>query len=96
MCLKRFLCMILACALAFGCAGVPAKAAEIEVTPPENVAMNFQIPRATSSFRMTIPANQRLAASTSFPLAAGRDRYNQSLVLSLFCEHRCWPDRSGW
>lgn len=71
MCLKRMLCVILACSLAFGCVGVPARAAEIKVTPTENVSLNFQIPRATSSFRMTIPANKRLAAGTSFPLAAG-------------------------
>lgn len=69
--LRRFICMVLACVLAFGCAGVPAEAAEIEVTTPENSLLSFRIPRATSSFSMTIPANKRLAASTSFPLAAG-------------------------
>ena len=69
--LRRLICMVLACVLTFGCAGVPVEAAETEVTTPENAMENFVIPFATSSFSMTISANKTAAASTSFPLAAG-------------------------
>ncbi len=62
--------MVLACVLAIGCASVPAEATEVEVTAPESAILNFLIPRATNSFRMTILANKKLAASSSFPLAA--------------------------
>ena len=65
------ICMALVCAFVFGCFAVPVEAAEIEITTPESEMENVAIPFATSSFSMTIPSNQKLAASTSFPLAAG-------------------------
>lgn len=71
MCLKRFLCLVLACVLAVGSFSMPVDAAESEKTTLENTILNSQIPRATGSFSMTIPAKTKLAANTSFPLAAG-------------------------
>ena len=66
--LKRMTCMVLACMLIVGTLGVPASAAEITTT--QKFIMNITDFRATGAFGMTVPANAKLIANSSFPLAA--------------------------
>lgn len=68
--LKRWVCMVLACVLVMGCVSVSAEAAVVEKVAPKGT-MDTIIPRATNSFSMTIPANEKLVANSSFSLAAG-------------------------
>ncbi len=69
--LKRILCMALSCLLIVGTVSVPAHAAEVEKDAPKNFVMNFMGSRATGYFNMVVPANSKLVADSSFPLAAG-------------------------
>lgn len=67
---KRIICMVLACVAIVGAVSVPASAAEIEITAPENFTDKLIAPFATRSFNMSIPAKSKVIANSSFPLAA--------------------------
>ena len=69
--LKRLLCMVLACMLIAGSISTPAYATEVYETAPDGLGITFQLPRATGSFNMTIPAKTKLSANFSFPLVVG-------------------------
>ena len=62
--------MVLACVAIVGAVSVPASAAEIEITAPENFTDKLIAPFATRSFNMSIPAKSKVIANSSFPLAA--------------------------
>lgn len=70
MCLKRWLCMAVACVLFFGCINVPVEATEVEPATSESDVSMILNTRATGSFNMIIPANKTLSANSSFPLSA--------------------------
>lgn len=69
MCLRRWLCMAVACALVLGFMNVTAKAIEVEPATPESGFLMTLNSRATGSFNMIIPANKTLSANSSFPLS---------------------------
>ena len=50
---KRIICMVLACVAIVGAVSVPASAAEIEITAPENFTDKLIAPFATRSFNMS-------------------------------------------
>lgn len=69
--LHRFFTAAVVCLLIVGLLGVSVCAAQNEETIPDNEVMSLTLPLATGSFNMTIPANTKLSANYSFPLAAG-------------------------
>lgn len=69
--LKKTICMVLACMLIVGTISVPASAAETESTGLEKGAMQLAISRASGSFSMSIPANSKVLADSSFSMEAG-------------------------
>lgn len=71
MCVKRMICMVLSCVLFIATMEFPANAATTDETTYEVYSNSFATPFATGSFNMTIPANTKLRANSSFPLAAG-------------------------
>lgn len=68
---RKSICMILCFALLLASAVVPAEAAEVDNTTPGIFMDSLISPFATGSFNMTIPANTKAIANSSFPLAAG-------------------------
>lgn len=68
--LKRAACLALTGAVVLSCFGVPAWAVEAEVEQASDAV--FRMERATNRFQVTIPANTRMEADTSFSLAAGK------------------------
>lgn len=69
--LKKISCMVLSLMLIIGTISFPANATEVKNTASKNFIMNFQDSRATGSFNMKVPANSKMVANSSFPLAAG-------------------------
>lgn len=68
---RRMICMVLSCVLIIGTMEFPVNAAMADDTPSEVNSNSFATPFATGAFNMTIPANTKLRANSSFPLAAG-------------------------
>lgn len=70
MCVKRCLCMFVACVLIIVCIKVPTEATEVEPATSESDFSMMLNTRATGSFNIMIPANKTLSANSSFPLSA--------------------------
>lgn len=68
---KRFLCMVSACMLTVSATFLPVHATEPEAPPPGDSVEYLLLSHASGSFNVTIPSKTKLAATTSFPLAAG-------------------------
>lgn len=70
---KRILCTVLACAVIVGCMGINAGASAVDRDAEISMEyeMGVNVARASGSFSMNIPANSKVRAETSFPLAAG-------------------------
>ena len=68
--LRNVLSMVLACLLTIGFA-VPLRAAEIEVSTPQNASTNTVVPFASGSFNLNVPAKSSATANTSLPLEVG-------------------------
>ena len=68
--LRNVLSMVLACLLTIGFA-VPVRAAEIEVSNPQNASTNTVVPFASGSFNLNVPAKSSATANTSLPLEVG-------------------------
>ena len=68
--LRNVISMVLACLLTIGFA-VPVRAAEIEVSNPQNASTNTVVPFASGSFNFSVPAKSSATANTSLPLEAG-------------------------
>ncbi len=68
--MRKMVCMVLVCSLIIGSISIPAYAAE-----DSNTNLNYIISitqsRATGSFSVSLPANAKAIANSSFPLAAG-------------------------
>lgn len=69
--MKKFLCTLLAMLMVIGCSGITAWAVEMDVDNSEEPMTVMEITRATGSFNVTIPANGKARAGSSFPLEAG-------------------------
>lgn len=79
---KNVICLGLVCALMLGTAAISARAEECQTISFECHVVNFETeygnylannicPIATESFNLSIPANAKARANSSFPLAAG-------------------------
>ena len=68
---KKFLCTLLALIMVIGCSGITAWAADANMDNLEKPATAVEIERATGSFNVTIPANGKARAGSSFPLESG-------------------------
>lgn len=64
--MKRFFCMVVACATAISCLSMNTGAVSVKESNTELV-----IQRATGQFNMDVSANSLATASSSFPLEAG-------------------------
>lgn len=70
--MKRIICMILICMMLITSITSPVYAAEADYYGPPRISIDNNIsPLATGSFNMTIPANTKAVANSSFRLAAG-------------------------
>ena len=65
---KRMVCLVMVCCILLGPIVMPARAAE---ATPQTEESNIVIPLATNSFNMSIPANTKVRANTSFSLVVG-------------------------
>lgn len=63
--MKRMICLVIVCCVLLGTVFVPVSAAEV---PPED---SIVTPLATNSFSITIPANTKMRANSSFSLMVG-------------------------
>ena len=68
---KRMICMFLSCVFLIGTMQLTANAAMIDDAKAEDYADCSITPFATGSFNLSIPANTKVRANSSFPLAAG-------------------------
>lgn len=66
--MKRIACLALVCCLLIGTIVMPARAAAVI---PQTEESNIAIPLATNSFSISIPANTKIRANTSFSLVVG-------------------------
>ena len=66
--MKRIACLVLVCCFLLGTMVSPARAAEATSQTKES---NIVIPLATNSFNMSIPANTKVRANTSFSMVVG-------------------------
>lgn len=66
--MKRIACLVLVCCLLLGNIVMPARAAGATSQTKES---NIAIPLATNSFNMSIPANTKVRANTSFSMVVG-------------------------
>ena len=66
--MKRIACLALVCCLLIGTIVMPAGATE---AIPQTEESDIAIPLATNSFNMSIPANTKVRANTSFSLVVG-------------------------
>lgn len=71
MMVKRMVCMVAACILLIGTIVFPVDAAEIPIAPEAGSFMNAISPLATNSFSMTISANKKSRANSSFSMVSG-------------------------
>ncbi len=69
--MRRMICAAFACILAVGTLAIPASAIETVSNNPKKFTINQAIPVATNSFSMSIPANTKSLANSSFSLMAG-------------------------
>lgn len=66
--MKRMICMVLVCCVLQGAVLVPVSATEV---PPKFEDSSIVTPLATNSFSITIPANTKMRANSSFSLMVG-------------------------
>ena len=66
--MKRMICLVLVCCILLGTVFVPVSATEV---PPKSGDSNIVTPFATNSFSITIPANTKMRANSSFSLMVG-------------------------
>ena len=66
--MKRIACLALVCCLLIGTIVMPARAA---AAIPQTEESNIVTPLATNSFNISIPANSKVRANTSFSLMVG-------------------------
>ncbi len=66
--MKRMVCLVIVCCVLLGTTMMPASAAEII---PQIEGSNIVVPMATNSFNMSIPANTKVRANSSFSLFVG-------------------------
>ena len=66
--MRRIACLVLVCCLLLGNIVMPARAAEVI---PQTEESNVVTPLATSSFNISVPANSKIRANTSFSLVVG-------------------------
>lgn len=69
--IRRMICASFVCVLAVGTLTIPASAKETVSIYPKKFTINQAIPVATNSFSMSIPANTKSLANSSFSLMAG-------------------------
>ena len=69
--IRRIICASFVCVLAVGTLTIPASAKETVSIYPKKFTINQAIPVATNSFSMSIPANTKSLANSSFSLMAG-------------------------
>lgn len=66
--MKRMICLVMVCCVFIGTVAMPVRAVE---AIPQTEESNIVSPLATNSFNLSVPANTKVRADTSFPLAAG-------------------------
>lgn len=69
--IRRMIYASFVCVLAVGTLTIPASAKETVSIYPKKFTINQAIPVATNSFSMSIPANTKSLANSSFSLMAG-------------------------
>lgn len=68
--IRRIACMVIVCCL-LGMTVIPASATEALPLPEEQFQMSAVNPLATNSFSITIPANSKVRANSSFSMMVG-------------------------
>lgn len=69
--IKRFASMLVACVLFIGSFIIPVNAMALTTASENKHVASLITPMATNSFNMSIPAQTKALANSSFPLAAG-------------------------
>ena len=83
--MRKAICGVLICFSVLCGLNTNAKAIEPS-TSPEATPLEVSIMRATGSFNMSIDANKKSKANTSFPFRSRRNRNHQRLVYPVFCK----------
>ena len=69
--MRRMACVVIVCCLLIGTTVIPASATEVLPLSEEQFQIGTVNPLATNSFSITIPANSKVRANSSFSMMVG-------------------------
>ena len=69
--MRRIACVVIVCCLLIGTTVIPASATEVLPLSEEQFQIGTVNPLATNSFSITIPANSKVRANSSFSMMVG-------------------------